>query len=499
MPILLREEGLLERTLIYATDINLRALEQAEAGVYAIERVAGFTANHRQSGATTSLSDYYTAAYGRAVFDKSLRAQIVFSDHSLATDSVFAEMQLVSCRNVLIYFTRELQERAIGLFREVLSHKGFLGIGSKESLRFSAHADAFDDFATPRTHLSQAVGRMTIPPSLESLDAVVVGASAGGVDALLALMPALAAGTHAAIIIVLHLPRQRPSALAAIFGKKCALPVREAEDKEPVARGTVYVAPPDYHLLIDRTAGRGSNGAPLLALSADDPVNYSRPSIDVLFESAADIYGDRVAGVLLTGANSDGAIGLAAVRRAGGVTIVQDPATAVASGHADRRAGARSGGLRAVGRRHRAPARQPAEGVRRRVTGAEADRRTSMREARRPHGSVNTMRRASRSSRNRRSTSLVRIGPPTCADMRRHAPTCADMRRHAATCADLRRFTPGRARRGARRARPAASGHDRRACGATHRPRNACGRHRAAAIRARPGRRRPRRSRARTA
>ena len=149
MAILLREEGLLERTLIYATDINLRALEQAEAGVYAVERVAGFTDNHRQSGASTSLSDYYTAAYGRAVFDKSLRAQIVFSDHSLATDSVFAEMQLVSCRNVLIYFTRELQERAIGLFREALSHKGFLGIGSKESLRFSAHADAFEDFVMP--------------------------------------------------------------------------------------------------------------------------------------------------------------------------------------------------------------------------------------------------------------------------------------------------------------------------------------------------------------
>ena len=149
MAILLREEGLLERTLIYATDINLRALEQAQAGVYAIDRISGFTDNHRHSGAKTSLSDYYTAAYGRAVFDKSLRAQIVFSDHSLATDSVFAEMQLVSCRNVLIYFTRELQERAIGLFRDALSHKGFLGIGSKESLRFSSHADAFDDFAMP--------------------------------------------------------------------------------------------------------------------------------------------------------------------------------------------------------------------------------------------------------------------------------------------------------------------------------------------------------------
>jgi len=146
MAILLREEGLLERTLIYATDINLRALEQAEAGVYALDRIAGFTENHRRSGSSASLSDYYTAAYDRAVFDKSLRAQIVFSDHSLATDSVFAEMHLVSCRNVLIYFTRDLQERALGLFNEALSRRGFLGIGSRETLRFSVYADAFDAF-----------------------------------------------------------------------------------------------------------------------------------------------------------------------------------------------------------------------------------------------------------------------------------------------------------------------------------------------------------------
>jgi len=144
LAILLREEGLFERSQIYATDINPQALEQAEAGVYPIDRIAGFTDNHRRSGGKQSLSDYYTAAYGRAVFDKSLRSRIVFSDHSLATDSVFAEMQLVSCRNVLIYFARDLQDRAIGLFRESLCRKGFLGIGSKESLRFSQHADAFE-------------------------------------------------------------------------------------------------------------------------------------------------------------------------------------------------------------------------------------------------------------------------------------------------------------------------------------------------------------------
>jgi chemotaxis protein methyltransferase CheR len=147
LAILLLEEGLLPRTLIYATDINPHTLKRAAAGIFSLERVAGFTVNHRDSGARNSLSDYYTAAYQAAIFDKSLREHIVFSDHSLATDSAFAEVQLVSCRNVLIYFNSELQDRALGLFRESLCHHGFLGIGAKESLRFSRQADAFDAFA----------------------------------------------------------------------------------------------------------------------------------------------------------------------------------------------------------------------------------------------------------------------------------------------------------------------------------------------------------------
>jgi len=146
LAILLREEGLLDRTLIYATDINPHTLQKAQSGVYEIERVAAFTESHRLSGGKGSLSDYYTAAYGKVVLDRSLKQNIVFCDHSLATDSVFAEVQLVSCRNVLIYFNRKLQDRALGLFREALSRKVFLGIGSKESVRFSAHADAFVPF-----------------------------------------------------------------------------------------------------------------------------------------------------------------------------------------------------------------------------------------------------------------------------------------------------------------------------------------------------------------
>jgi len=144
--ILFREEGLEERTLFYATDISQEALDKASAGIYSLDRIQLFTENHRKSGGKSSLSDYYSAAYGRASFDKSLRQRVVFSDHSLVTDAVFAEMHLISCRNVMIYFDRGLQDRALGLFKDSLARKGFLGLGAKESLRFSNQAGAFTDF-----------------------------------------------------------------------------------------------------------------------------------------------------------------------------------------------------------------------------------------------------------------------------------------------------------------------------------------------------------------
>jgi len=146
LAILFREEGLEERTIFYCTDISPAALEKAEAGIYELVRIQHFTENHRKSGGRSSLSDYYTAAYGAAVFDKSLRARAVFAEHNLVSDHVFAEAHLVSSRNVLIYFDRELQDRALGLFGASLVRRGFLGLGSKETLRFSTHSDCFEDF-----------------------------------------------------------------------------------------------------------------------------------------------------------------------------------------------------------------------------------------------------------------------------------------------------------------------------------------------------------------
>ncbi len=145
--IILHEENLLQRAILYATDINAEALAKAEAGVYSSERLAAFHENYQRAGGKKSLSDYYTAKYGAAVFDRSLRASTVFSDHSLATDNVFAEVQVVLCRNVLIYFNRDLQNRALGLFKDALCRRGFLGLGTRETLQFSAHAHAFYPFA----------------------------------------------------------------------------------------------------------------------------------------------------------------------------------------------------------------------------------------------------------------------------------------------------------------------------------------------------------------
>lgn len=144
MAILLQEEGLLDRSIIYATDINPEALQAAESGAFPLERTAQFSRNYLAAGGTGSLSDYYSSGYGSVVFDRRLKRNIVFADHSLATDTVFSEVHLVSCRNVLIYFQRALQDRAIGLFHEALVHRGFLGLGSKESLQFGAHANDFE-------------------------------------------------------------------------------------------------------------------------------------------------------------------------------------------------------------------------------------------------------------------------------------------------------------------------------------------------------------------
>lgn len=148
-------------------------------------------------------------------------------------------------------------------------------------------------------------------------DAVALGASAGGIDALFTLLDGLQPPLAAALIVVLHLPQQHESLLPQLFAARTAVPVQEAQPDAPVQPGTLYIAPPGYHLLVEPQRS--------FSLSCDAPELFSRPSIDVLFESCADAYGDRLAGIVLTGANEDGARGLAAIRARGGLTAVQDP------------------------------------------------------------------------------------------------------------------------------------------------------------------------------
>lgn len=161
----------------------------------------------------------------------------------------------------------------------------------------------------------------------ERYRAIAIGASAGAVQALLTILPALPVGFPLPILVVVHIPPDRANMLVPLLQSKCRVTVKEAEDKEPIEGGVVYLAPPDYHLLVETDQG--------LALSSDEPVNFSRPSIDVLFESAADAFGANLVGVILTGANHDGSAGLRAVQAAGGMAIVQDRTEAYATAMPD--------------------------------------------------------------------------------------------------------------------------------------------------------------------
>lgn len=157
----------------------------------------------------------------------------------------------------------------------------------------------------------------------QAVDAIVIGASAGGVEAVGQLLAAVPPDFVPAMLVVLHLPPEGPNALASVFSRRCALPVKEAEDKENIMPGTVCVSPADYHLLVEPDFS--------LSLSRDEVRHYSRPSIDMLFESAALAYRKKLLAILLTGANADGAEGMKQVQECGGRCWVQDPAEALSS------------------------------------------------------------------------------------------------------------------------------------------------------------------------
>ncbi len=264
LAIMLHEEGLLERTQIYATDINDDAIHQAEQGVYPAKVLEDCAENYRQAGGTASLEDYFHSRYDYAKIHDGLRRNTVFAHHNLVSDGVFCEVHMVLCRNVMIYFNKALQNRVLRLFRDSLGRVGYICLGTKETLRFS---DVEEDFEP--------------------------------------------------------LGEGKRNYLVELLDQDCRIRVREVAAFDTLAPGCAHVAPPDYHVLVE---GDGT-----FSLSVDPPVLNCRPSIDVTFESAADAIGPGLVGVLMTGANRDGVRGLSAIRCQGGLTLVQDPATAEAS------------------------------------------------------------------------------------------------------------------------------------------------------------------------
>lgn len=146
MAILLKEEGLYDKTTIYATDFNEGVIKKAKDGIYPADRLKEFTYNYQKGGGQSSFADYYSSKYDYALINKALKKNIVFAEHNLVTDWVFGEMNMIICRNVLIYFNRDLQNRVIHLFRDSLCKDGFLCLGSKESIKFSEYSDDFVDF-----------------------------------------------------------------------------------------------------------------------------------------------------------------------------------------------------------------------------------------------------------------------------------------------------------------------------------------------------------------
>ena len=231
----------------------------------------------------------------------------MFAQHNLVSDRSFNEFHVIVCRNVMIYFDRTLQERVHALFYDSLVTLGVLGLGRRESAAFTSFGDRYEPIDTDE----RSTGRWP------ELHLVVVGASWGGMESL-AHASAGAAGRARDRRRGRAAPprRLRPRALQRALQRRSPFQVADAEDKEPIEAGRVYLAPADYHLLVE--PGR-------FALSTEEAVNYSRPSIDVLFESAADAYGERTIGIVLTGADRDGVAGLTRVKERGGAAIVAGP------------------------------------------------------------------------------------------------------------------------------------------------------------------------------
>ena len=346
MAILLEEAGLLDRATIYATDFNDAALEKARSGIYPIKDMQAASRNYIKAGGQHSLNIYYYANGDNVLMNKRLREHIVWANHNLTSDRVFGEMNLILCRNVLIYFTQVLQNRVLELFTVSMSHGGFLCLGNKETLDFSSVSDCYEGVVSrdriyrrlqcenfkPSYYLPEAKEgdypkyieevASQVSKNVPILGVVAIGTSLGGLNALRTILSGMRENFSWPILVTQHVAPSPDSVLADVLQDNCALTVKEAVGGERIKPGVVYLAPADYHMMV--------NDDYTIGLSSDERDNYARPSINVMFDSVADVFGSKSIGVVLTGANDDGARGLAKIKSAGGFVIVQTPSDAEA-------------------------------------------------------------------------------------------------------------------------------------------------------------------------
>ena len=324
MAILLKEANLLQRATLYATDYNDSALQCAKKGIYPLLELHKARQNYLNAGGKHRLDDYCRTEGETMHMHESLKERIVWANHNLSIDNVFGEMNLIVCRNALIYFTQPLQNRVLELFAASLARGGTLLLGNKESLDFSSVSSCFDRVDAD-SRIYRYLRSFVPPHAAKKLrpGVLAIGCSLGGIAALHVILRALPAEFPWPVLITQHVGQSAHSLMAQVLQQDCALTVTEAESGTSILAGTVYLAPADYHLLL--------SDEETIVLSADERDHYARPSINVMFESLAEVYGKRAIAVLLTGANDDGARGMAIMKTAGSYTIVQDPAQAQAS------------------------------------------------------------------------------------------------------------------------------------------------------------------------
>ena len=278
LAIMLEEEGLYDRCRIYATDISDGIVERARQGVFPLRTMREHTQAYQRAGGVADFSSYYVADHQSAMFRQSLRRQIVFSQHNLVCDSVFNEFAADRVPQRALVLRSDAARTRVSAVRRQPQQLRRARVGQARIAALHVVCRAFSRAARRLARVS------------EGAVIVALGSSLGGLRALQTILSGLPERLGASVVIVQHRRADPDSHLLSLLARSCRMPVIQPEDKTPLELNHVYLAPGDYHLLVE---------AGWLALSVDAPVSFARPSIDVLFESVADAYRPAAIGVML--------------------------------------------------------------------------------------------------------------------------------------------------------------------------------------------------------